>query len=59
MRAPGRFASTEVAKQISRAFQDQSDTFQVKIRYEKEVDAFLRKAEQAQRLTANSKLTFR
>lgn len=52
------FGNADLAKKIAAQFGTSQDTVKVEMRYTKEVQAFLRKIDDAHEKAANSKLLF-
>jgi head-tail adaptor len=58
MKNHATFGNADLAKKIASQFGTSQDTVKVEMRYTKEVQAFLRKIDEAHEKAANSKLLF-
>lgn len=58
MEKQATFGNADLAKKIASQFGTNQDTVKVEMRYTKEVQAFLRKIDEAHEKAANSKLVF-
>jgi hypothetical protein len=58
MKKPATFGNADLAKKIASQFGTAQDTVKVAMRYTKEVQAFVRKVEEAHKKAADSTLSF-